>query len=589
MKLSDYVIESIAEAGVQDVFMLPGGGAMHLNDSLGRLDRVNLVCNLHEQACAIAAEAYGQFTNNLGVCMVTTGPGSVNALTGVAAGWMDSTPMLIISGQVKRADLCYGKGVRQLGFQEIDIVSMVRSITKCAVTITDPNRIRFHIEKAIWLAKQGRPGPAWIDIPLDVQAADIDPSKQMGFFPEDDSSRVVPDHETLVNQIESTLQSLKLSKKPVILVGNGVRLSDSEQKMKLLASKLKVPILTTWKALDLFEERYPLFVGRPGAIAQRAANFAQQESDWFLMIGARMDMGQTAYMHKYLAPKAVRIMVDVDEAEIKKMGTDITIEIATGADRFIDEMLAQLQHENLDSGKWSQWRDQCRSWKDAYPVILPEYMKDREGVNLYALIDALSDKVQPGDLVVPGSSGACSEVTMQAFRSKKGVRVLNSEGLGPMGFGISSALGACIASGKHRTVSVDGDGGFAMNTQELETVKRLKLPIKFFVLDNGGYGSIRATQSSYFDGRFFASSPEGGLTLPDLEKISIAYEIPFFEMVANETVSQALDSCWTVEGPSICRVKVTPRQVTAPRVRSRQTETGSMETAPMQELWPPID
>lgn len=589
MKLSDYVIDCIAEAGVRDVFMLPGGGAMHLNDSLGCSDRVNLICNLHEQACAIAAEAYGQFTNNLGVCMVTTGPGSVNALTGVAAGWMDSTPMLIISGQVKRADLCHGKGVRQLGFQEIDIVSMVRSITKYAVTVTDPNRMRFHIEKAIWSAKQGRPGPAWIDVPLDVQAADIDPSKQMGFFPKDDPSLVAPDHKTLANQIKSTLQSLTLSKKPVILVGNGVRLANSEQKIELLARRLEVPILTTWKALDLFDEQDPLFVGRPGAIAQRAANFAQQKSDWFLMIGARMDMGQTAYMHKYLAPNAVRIMVDVDEAEIKKMGTDIAIEIATGADLFIDEMLAQLEHENLDPVQWSQWLEQCRSWKEAYPVMLPEYREDKEGVSLYALVDALSDKVQSGDLVVPGSSGACSEVTMQAFRSKKGVRVLNSEGLGPMGFGISSALGASIASGKHRTVSVDGDGGFAMNTQELETVKRLKLPIKFFVLDNGGYGSIRATQSSYFDGRFFASSPEGGLTLPDLEKISIAYEIPFFEMVSNEKISEALDSCWAVEGPSICRVKVTPRQVTAPRVRSRQTETGSMETAPMQELWPPID
>lgn len=589
MKLSDYVIDCIAEAGVQDVFMLPGGGAMHLNDSLGRSDRVNLVCNLHEQACAIAAEAYGQFTNNLGVCMVTTGPGSVNALTGIAAGWMDSTPMLVISGQVKRADLCHRRGVRQLGFQEIDIVSMVSSITKYAVTVTDPEQIRFHIEKAIWSAKQGRPGPAWIDIPLDVQAADIDPSKQIGFSSGANSTSVATDPLGLADKVRSTFQSLKQSKKPVILVGNGVRLADAEQKMMLLATRLRVPILTTWKALDLFEEHDPLYVGRPGAIAQRAANFAQQKSDWFLMVGARMDMGQTAYMHKYLAPRAVRIMVDVDEAEIKKMGTDIAIEIATGADLFIDEMLAQIEHENIDPVQWRQWLEQCSSWKEAYPVMLPEYREDKEGVSLYALVDALSDKVQPGDLVVPGSSGACSEVTMQAFRSKKGVRVLNSEGLGPMGFGISSALGACIASGEHRTVSVDGDGGFAMNTQELETVNRLKLPIKFFVLDNGGYGSIRATQKSYFNSRYFASSPEGGLTLPDLEKIANAYEIPFFELASNSQISEALDASWAIPGPAICRIRVTPRQVTAPRVRSRQTETGSMETAPMEEMWPPID
>ena len=589
MKLSDYVIDCIADAGVNDVFMLPGGGAMHLNDSLGCSDRVKLVCNLHEQACAIAAEAYGQFTNNLGVCMVTTGPGSVNALTGVAAGWMDSTPMLIVSGQVKRADLSHGKGVRQLGFQEIDIVSMVRSITKYAVTVTDPDRIRFHMEKAIWSAREGRPGPAWIDIPLDVQAAEIDPSQQSGFSPNADPDQRVPNHHRLAEKVKLTLDSLRKSERPVILIGNGVRLARSEDAMNLLAEKLKVPILTTWKALDLFEEHDPLFIGRPGAIAQRAANFAQQRSDWFLMIGARMDMGQTAYMHKFLAPEATRIMVDVDEAEIKKMDTDIAIEIAAGADQFINQMLAQLEAQDLESEQWSQWRGQCKSWKEAYPVMRPEYLEDTEGVSLYALIDALSGKVQQGELVVPGSSGACSEVTMQAFRSQKGVRVLNSEGLGPMGFGISSALGACIASGKQRTVCVDGDGGFAMNTQELETVKRLRLPIKYFVLDNGGYGSIRATQKSYFEERYFASSPEGGLTLPDLGKVANAYNIPFSELNSNNELDETLDSCWSIAGPSICRVRVSPRQVTAPRVRSRQTETGSMETAPMDELWPPID
>ena len=589
MKLSDYVIQCIAEAGVKDIFMLPGGGAMHLNDSLGCSERVNLICNLHEQACAIAAEAYGQFTNNLGVCMVTTGPGSVNALTGVAAGWMDSTPMLVISGQVKRLDLSHGKGVRQLGFQEIDIVSMVKSITKYAVTVTEPDLMRFHIEKAIWTAKEGRPGPAWLDIPLDVQATEIDASQQLGFSPDADAGQAVVDHDRLVEKVKLTLTKLSQSQRPVILIGNGVRLAESEHKINLLVEKLNVPILTTWKALDLFEEGDPLFVGRPGAVAQRAANYAQQRSDWFLMIGARMDMGQTAYMHKHLAPKAVRIMVDVDEAEIKKMDTDISIKIVSGADEFIDEMLKQLDSREVESLQWRQWLDQCRSWKKTYPVMLPEYLDHTGGVSLYALIDALSDKVQQGELVVPGSSGACSEVTMQAFRSKKGVRVLNSEGLGPMGFGISSALGACTASGKQRTICVDGDGGFAMNTQELETVKRLGLPIKFFVLDNGGYGSIRATQKAYFESRFFASSPQGGLTLPDLEKIAGAYDIAFVEMNSSNEIGEVLDSCWAISGPSICRVKVSPSQATAPRVRSRQTDSGSMETAPMDELWPPID
>ena len=586
MKLSDYVVECIGNAGVSDVFMLPGGGAMHLNDSLGRSDRVRYICNLHEQACAIAAEAYGQYTNNIGVCMVTTGPGSVNALTGVAAGWMDSTPMLIVSGQVKRVDLCHGKGIRQLGFQEIDIVSMVKPITKYAVTITDPSEVRYHMEKALWSARNGRPGPSWVDIPLDVQAAEIDPGAQKGFSPTVTDKTGSTDSDSLTEKTRAVLMLLAQSEKPVILIGNGVRLAKAENTFLELANRLQVPVLTTWKALDLLTQDDPLFIGRPGAVAQRAANLAQQRSDWFLMLGARMDMGQTAYMHKYLAPNAKRIMVDIDKAEIEKMSTDIQVSIAVSADDFIEEMMVQLDSVDLEANRWARWKEECQEWKTSYPVMRSEYLGFTDGVSIYALIDAISEKVEPGDLVVPGSSGACSEITMQAFRSNAGVRVLNSEGLGPMGFGISGALGACIASAGNRTICVDGDGGFAMNTQELETIRRLDLPIKFFVLDNGGYGSIRATQAAYFESRFVASSPEGGLTLPDLEKISAAYGIPFIEMETTKQIEQCLKACWDSPGPSICRVVVSSKQITAPRVRSRQTEDGSMETAPMDEMWP---
>ncbi len=588
MKLSDYVIECIANAGVRDVFMLPGGGAMHLNDSLGRSDRVRYICNLHEQACAIAAEAYAQYTNNIGVCMVTTGPGSVNALTGVAAGWMDSTPMLVVSGQVKRVDLCHGKGIRQLGFQEIDIVSMVKPITKYAVTIKEPSEVRYHMEKALWLARNGRPGPSWVDIPLDVQAAEIDPSTQEGFSPnKTDTARTI-DPDSLSKKVQDVLMLLGQSERPMMLIGNGVRLANSENAFLELAGRLQVPVLTTWKALDLLTQDDPLFVGRPGAVAQRAANLAQQRSDWFLMLGARMDMGQTAYMHQYLAPKAKRIMVDIDKAEIAKMSTDIHVSIPVSADEFVAEMMRQLDSVDLEVSRWTRWKEECQNWKTSYPVMCPEYLQFTDGVSIYALVDAISEKVKPGDLVVPGSSGACSEVTMQAFRSSAGVRVLNSEGLGPMGFGISGALGACVASLGNRTICIDGDGGFAMNTQELETIRRLSLPIRFFVLDNAGYGSIRATQAAYFESRFVASSPEGGLTLPDLEKISAAYEIPYLEMETAEQIDQCLESCWDLPGPSICRVTVSPQQITAPRVRSRQTEDGSMETAPMEEMWPAV-
>jgi len=588
MKLSHYVIDAIAEAGVKHVFMLPGGGAMHLNDSLGRSKRLEYVCNLHEQACAISAEAYGQYTNNLGVCMVTTGPGSTNTLTGVAAGWMDSTPMLIISGQVKRDDLCHRKGVRQVGFQEINIVPVVQSFTKYVVTITEPDSIRYHMEKAIWLAQNGRPGPSWIDIPLDVQAADINPDALELFEPSEEKFESVLDKERLSEKVTETLDLLSESRKPVMLVGNGVRLGRAEEKFHELARKLNIPVLTTWKTLDFFDESDPLFIGRPGAVGQRAANFTQQKSDWLLMLGARMDMGQTAYMHKYLARGAKKIMVDIDENEINKMKTSIDIPIPVSSGDFINEMLTQLKTAEIDHGRWVEWWQQCRAWKKNYPVVLPEYREYEDGISIYALVESVSNAVEAGDLVVPGSSGACSEVTMQAFKSKKGIRVFNSEGMGPMGFGISAALGGCVASGGKRTISIDGDGGFAMNTQELETIRRLKLPIKFFVLDNDGYASIRATQKAYFDSRFYGSSKNGGLTLPDVKSIAKAYGIDYIKMESSSDINSVVATSLKMDGPVICRVNVSGRQVTAPRVISQQTEDGSMETAPMEEMWPPI-
>jgi acetolactate synthase-1/2/3 large subunit len=561
---------------------------MHLNDSLGQSERLGYVCNLHEQACAISAEAYGQYTNNLGVCMVTTGPGSTNTLTGVAAGWMDSTPMLIISGQVKRDDLCHRKGVRQVGFQEINIVPVVQSFTKYVVTITEPDSIRYHMEKAIWLAQNGRPGPSWIDIPLDVQAADINPDALELFEPSEEKFESVLDKERLSEKVTETLDLLSESRKPVMLVGNGVRLGRAEEKFHELARKLNIPVLTTWKTLDFFDESDPLFIGRPGAVGQRAANFTQQKSDWLLMLGARMDMGQTAYMHKYLARGAKKIMVDIDENEINKMKTSIDIPIPVSSGDFINEMLTQLKTAEIDHGRWVEWWQQCRAWKKNYPVVLPEYREYEDGISIYALVESVSNAVEAGDLVVPGSSGACSEVTMQAFKSKKGIRVFNSEGMGPMGFGISAALGGCVASGGKRTISIDGDGGFAMNTQELETIRRLKLPIKFFVLDNDGYASIRATQKAYFDSRFYGSSKNGGLTLPDVKSIAKAYGIDYIKMESSSDINSVVATSLKMDGPVICRVNVSGRQVTAPRVISQQTEDGSMETAPMEEMWPPI-
>ncbi len=584
IKVSDYVVQFLENLGVGHVFMLAGGGAMHLVDSLGRSHRISYVCTLHEQACAIAADAYAQYTGKIGVALVTTGPGGTNTLTGVAASWLDSIPVLIISGQVKRADRMKGRGVRHMGFQELDIVSLVQHLTKYAVTITDPKRIRYHLEKAVYLATSKRPGPVWIDIPLDVQASFVDERRLPGFSPPRQSpSRA----QALKVKVEKAIDLLKKAQRPVLLAGNGIRLAGALDLFHRLLHELPIPVLTTWKAADFLPEEHPLYVGRPGAVGQRGANFAQQTADWLLCLGARLDLGQTAYNHAYFAPRAWKIMVDVDPAEIKKMQTQIHVPIACDAGDFLREFLRQIRGETLPD--YSSWLDRCKSWQQRFPVVLPEYWSETECVNDYVLISVLSDELSGDDLLVPGSSGACSERTMQAIRIKEGLRVFNSPGLGSMGFGIPAAIGACLASGGKRTICLEGDGGFMMNIQELETVRRLNLPIKFFVLNNGGYGSIMATQNSYFGGHYVGCNPSSGLTLPDIPSVAESFGITTDRISNHATLRAKVQEVLRSPHPVVCDVRVSPHQPTAPRVVSVQTEDGSMTSSPMEDLWPFLD
>jgi acetolactate synthase-1/2/3 large subunit len=585
MKLSDYLVERIVQLGVKHIFMLAGGGCMHLADSVGKCPEIEYVCNLHEQACAIAADAYSQYTNHLGVALVTTGPGGTNAITGVAGAWLDSTPLLFLSGQVKRPDMSGGRGVRQTGFQEIDIVSLVRPITKYAVTVMDPLQVRHHFEKAIYLATHGRPGPVWIDVPLDVQASMI-AEKDLQGFDESEVVEIAPD-EFLAEKVGAALEMLNRAKRPVILAGNGVRLSNALDDFLELIERLHVPVLTTWKTADFLPDDHPLYAGRPGAIGQRGANFTQQNADWLLILGARLDFGQTAYNHANFAPGAHKIMVDVDPAEIEKMQMKVEVPVVSDAGLFLRE--CKRQFSKVMKKDRSEWLARSKQWQARYPVVLPEYWNEGSFVNDYVLIDVLSDELTGHDLVVPGSSGACSERTMQGIRIKAGLRVFNSEGLGSMGFGIPAAIGGCLASRGRRTICIDGDGGFIMNIQELETVKRLDLPIKFFVLNNGGYVSIQMTQKSFFDGRFVGSSTSSGLTLPDVTAVSKAFGIPVARITNHTGIREKVREVLETKGPVVCEVMVSPEQVTAPRVTSRLREDGSMESMPMEDLWPLLD
>lgn len=583
IKLSDYVYQYIANLSVDHVFVLPGGGCMHLVDSLGRNKKLTYISCLHEQGAAIAAGAYAQHTNNLGTALVTTGPGGTNAITGVAAAWVESIPLLIISGQVKRQDISLPKGTRSLGFQEIKIIGVVKSICKYAATVTDPMEIKYHLKKAIYMAKTGRPGPVWIDIPLDVQASIIDEQKLKDFIPQPPKTSVV----NLKNQTQQIIKLINQAQRPVILAGYGIKLTNAQKNFYKLIKKSGIPVLTTWKAIDILPEDHPLYCGRPGAVGQRGANFAQQNSDLFISIGARLDFGQIAYSYKNFARAAKKVIIDIDQAELDKLKFDDQLKICTSADTFIKVLLQQIHL--IKKNRWTGWLKRCKNWNRKYPVVLPEYKKQKNNVNTYALVDLLSDKLTEKDLIVPGSSGACSDVFLQAFRVKKGQKILNTPGLGAMGFGLPASIGACIASGLKRTICINGDGGFQLNIQELVTVSRLKLPIKYFILNNQGYGSIKTTQRNYFKGFYVASDPKSGLVFPPITKVAKAYGIASIIIKNYSDLKKKIDFILNTPGPMICDVSIDPEEQVMPKLTSQLKPDGAIVSKPMEDLWPFLD
>jgi len=585
IKLSDYVFRFVAGLGIKHVFLLPGGGCMHLVDSLGRCADLEYICCLHEQAAGIAAEAYSQYTNNIGVALVTTGPGGTNIITPVASAWIDSVSLLIISGQVKRSDMIGKSRLRQRGNQEVDIVSLVKPITKYAVSVLEPEKIRYHLEKAVYLARTGRPGPVWIDIPLDVQAAMIDENSLLGF----NSLLEVSSQNKRVLQeaVEKTISLLNSSQRPVILAGNGIRLAKALDDFLTLVEHLKIPVLTTWRAIDFFSEDYKFFFGRPGSVGQRAANFIQQNADFVMAIGARLDLPQVGFNYTNFARCAKKVVVDVDPAELEKFNIPIDVPVCSDAGEFIREMLKNIDKVRLQD--ISFWINRCKEWKRKYPVVLKEYWKEKKYVNTYVLIEVLSDLLCEEDILVPGSSGSCSEITMQAFKVKKGQRIFNSPGLGSMGFGIPASIGACLASGRRRTITIVGDGGLQHNIQELETIVRLKLPIKIFVLNNNGYASIKNMQKRHFQGHFVACTPSSGLTLPDLSKIAKAYGLNYIKIRNHLHIKERVREVLEKNGPSLAEVMVNPDLEIVPRLSSEVKPDGRIVSKPLEDLWPFLD
>jgi acetolactate synthase-1/2/3 large subunit len=584
-KLSDYVMSFVAAQGVKHVFLVTGGGAMHLNESLGREPGLAFVCNSHEQASSICAESYAKASGGLGVALVTTGPGGTNAITGLAGAWLDSTPVLFLSGQVKRPDRMFHAdgtplGVRQLGPQEIDIVSIVKPLTKYAVTIEDPQSIRYHLEKAVHLALTGRPGPVWIDIPIDVQAAPIEVESLQRFDPAELGAAKTVDLHALTAEV---IARFNASERPLLMIGNGVRLARAVSEWRQVVELLEIPTAATWCASDIISSDDPLFAGRPGSLATRGSNFTIQNCDFLLILGARMDNALTGFAPKNLARGAYKAMVDVDAAEIAKLHGTLDTEICADAGDFLRELLSQK--DSVGKKDRAVWKQRVKDWQERYPLVTEEHRKPGM-VSIYNLAEAISQEVDPADGVVSGSSGSGIEIFIFTYPTRAGQRVFHTAGLGSMGFGLPSAIAVSVALGGRRTVCVDGDGGFQFNIQELETVARLQLPCKFFVLNNDGYASIRASQKAYFGHSNIGADRTNGLTVPNLSKVANAYGIAAVVIEDQTDLRGQIRRVLDMPGPVVCDVRVIPEEVRGPRLSSTQLADGSFVSKPLEDLFP---
>lgn len=579
MKVSDYIANFLAEHHILDCFLVTGGGAMYLDDSLGHHSQIRCLYCHHEQAAAMAAEGYARVTNRAAAVCVTTGPGATNAITGVAGAYMGSIPMLVLSGQARYATTVYACNLplRTRGVQEFDIIGSVKNMTKYCQLVTDPHQIRFCLEKALFLMHEGRPGPCWLDIPLDVQSAVIDPETLPGYSP--DSTVCQPEP----HLVDLALQKMEQAKRPLIYIGNGVRLSGAHERMIRLAEAMGIPCISGMGSVDAMPSEHPLYVGRSGTTGSRAGNFALQNCDVLLSIGSRQSFFQTGFNYREWAPDAYKILNDIDPAELQKDSLQPDLAICCDAGALIDALYAKVKSRHLPD--YLPWLRCCEDWKNRYHVVLPRHFEGNSA-NIYAFYQEMTTLL-PANRSIVASAGTSRVAGSQAAVIKPGQRFITNPTMAAMGFDLPAAIGVCIGSNKQETVLVTGDGSLQMNLQELQTIVHHQLPIAIFVMNNQGYHSIRMTQRSFFQEPLIGVGPESGdLSFPDLSRLIPAYRLPYYRISSNSELRPVLEQIMATRWPCVCEVMLSTTQPTEPKVASRTLADGSIVSGTLQNMAP---
>ena len=603
IKVSDYVSQFLVDNGITHAFTVTGGGAMHLNDSLGHQKGLTCVYNHHEQACAIAAESYARIHNKIAALCVTTGPGGTNAMTGVVGGYLDSIPMLVISGQVRYDTTARSTGlnIRAMGDQEFDITKSAAAMTKYAQMVTDPKQIRYCMEKALYIATTGRPGPCWIDIPVNFQGFYVDTDELEGFDPAEYEAQLAP-HVT-DEQVDSIIDKIKNAKRPVLYAGNGIRISGGYESFKKVVELLNIPVATGWDSIDEIYDEHPLYVGRGGIMGDRAGNFAVQNSDLVFAIGNRLSIRQVGYNWKTWAREAYVIMNDVCEDEMKKPTLHVDMPVWADAKELLEKMAARLEKTGEKVFTGNDWIERCQQWKKNYPVVLPKHYEDKNHANVYAFIKELSSRLSEGQVTVVGNGSACV-VGSHAYVIKKDQRFIINSAIASMGYDLPAAIGAAVAEhgdkalyGRSLTddlvkdiILVTGDGSIQMNIQELQTVIHHKMPIKIFLINNQGYHSIRQTQTNLFNKNFVGIGPQSGdLSFPDMSKLAPAYGYPYLSCDGNDKLDETIDKALGMKGPVICEIFVSTEQNFEPKSSTKRLEDGTLVSPPLEDLAPFLD